>query len=323
MKHIFIVNPTAGKKGRDAQRILPQIQSYCESQALDFEVYCTKSGGDGLRYVREYCQKKAPETQVRFYACGGDGTLFEVVNGAYEFPNVEVAALPLGSGNDFIRLFGTKDQLANVEAQVNGTAIALDLIRCGDKVAINECSMGMDAEVCKKQADFKKLPLVNGEMAYSVSAVWALLFKAGNTFTISVDDEPGEKKNVTFCFIGNSRWYGGGYMGGPLAMPNDGLMDIVIVHKVSRFKLIASLGAYKKGQHLSWDFTKFIRGKKITVHAEKPAVVNVDGECEIVTDCTMEILPGAIQFVVPANSTFFEDVKSGRICADKPIPPNK
>ena len=317
MKHIFVVNPNAGKKGKDAQAILPQIDAYCKKAGLDYVVYKTKAAGDGLDYVRRTAA--ADDGKKRFYACGGDGTLFEVVNGAYGYENVEVAALPLGSGNDFIRLFGTKEQLANVEAQVNGTAIPLDLIRCGDKIAINECSMGMDAEVCKKQADFKKLPFVNGEMAYTVSALWALMKKVNNTFTISVDDEPPRKDNVIFCFVGNSRWYGGGYMGGPLAMPNDGLLDIAVVKTMSRLRLLTLLGKYKRGEHLEWDVTRFVRGKKITVHSENPAVVNVDGECDVVTDCTMEIIPSAIRFVVPANSTFFADVESGRISPDHPI----
>lgn len=317
MKHVFIVNPTSGKKGRDAQKILPQIKEYCEKNSLDFEIYTTKAANDGLEYVKKVAAKGE---HVRFYACGGDGTLFEVVNGAYAFDNVEVAALPLGSGNDFIRLFGTKEQLANVEAQVNGTVISLDLIKCGDKVAINECSMGMDAEVCKKQSDFKKLPMVSGEMAYSVAAVWALMKKVENTFTISIDDDEPFTEKVIFCFVGNSRWYGGGYMGGPLAMPDDGLLDIVVVKKdVSRLKLLTLLGKYKKGQHLDWDFTKFIRGKKISVHADVPAVVNVDGECETVNDCTMEIIEKGIKFVVPSNSTYFDDIKSGRISGEKAI----
>ena len=317
MKHVFVVNPMAGKKGRDAQRIIPQIHEYCKKNAIDYELYCTTAQGDGLRFVKE---RASSGENIRFYACGGDGTLFEVVNGAYGAENVEVAVLPPGSGNDFIRSFGTKEQLANVEAQVNGTAIPLDLIRCGDKLAINECSMGMDAEVCKKQADFKKIPLVNGEMAYTASALWALMKKVENNFTISVDDEPPHKEKVIFCFVGNSRWYGGGYMGGPLAMPNDGLLDIIMVRKqFSRLRLLTLLGSYKKGEHLSWDVTKFVRGKKITVHSDAPAVVNVDGECEVVNDCTMELLPAAIRFVVPANSTFFKDVESGRISADHPI----
>ncbi len=317
MKHIFVVNPKSGKKGRDAQKILPQIDEYCKKEALDYEIYITKAANDGLQYVKKMA---ATGEHIRFYACGGDGTLFEVVNGSFGFDNVEVAALPLGSGNDFIRLFGTKEQLANVEAQVNGTVIPLDLIKCGDKVAINECSMGMDAEVCKKQSDFKKLPMVSGEMAYSVAAVWALMKKVESTFTISIDDGEPFTEKVIFCFVGNSRWYGGGYMGGPLAMPNDGLLDIVVVQKkVSRLKLLTLLGKYKKGMHLDWDFTNFIRGKKITVHAKDPAVVNVDGECDVVNDCTMEIVEKGIKFVVPANSTFFEDVKSGRISGEKVI----
>ena len=126
MKHIFVVNPLAGKKGRDAQRIIPEIDSYCKAQGLDYQIYCTKAAGDGQEFVRRIAEKGE---YVRFYACGGDGTLFEVINGSFGFENVEVAVLPLGSGNDFIRLFGTKEQLANVEAQVNGTVIDLDLIK--------------------------------------------------------------------------------------------------------------------------------------------------------------------------------------------------
>lgn len=317
MKHIFVVNPLAGKKGRDAQRIIPEIDSYCKAQGLDYQIYCTKAAGDGQEFVRRIAEKGE---YVRFYACGGDGTLFEVINGSFGFENVEVAVLPLGSGNDFIRLFGTKEQLANVEAQVNGTVIDLDLIKCGNKIAINECSMGMDAEVCKKQADFKKLPLISGEMAYTVSALWALMKKMENTFTISIDDGPAETRKVIFCFVGNSRWYGGGYMGAPLAMPNDGLLDIVVVDKkVSRLKLLTLLSSYKQGKHLDWDFTHFIRGKKLTIHAAEPAVVNVDGECEVVHDCTMEIVPAAVKYVVPASSTFFKDVESGKINGEHPI----
>ncbi|MBR5619923.1 MAG: acylglycerol kinase family protein, partial [Clostridia bacterium] len=85
MKHVFVVNPTAGKKGRDAQKIIPEIHAYCKKNKIDYELYCTKSGGDGLRFVRE---RAASGEELRFYACGGDGTMFEVVNGAFGAPNV-------------------------------------------------------------------------------------------------------------------------------------------------------------------------------------------------------------------------------------------
>lgn len=102
MKHIFIINPTAGK-GKAAKKIIPVINSYCKTHKLDAQLYVTKFSGDGMKYVEEIAKRGEP---VRFYSCGGDGTLYEVVNGAYKYPNAEVASLPLGSGNDFARLFG-------------------------------------------------------------------------------------------------------------------------------------------------------------------------------------------------------------------------
>lgn len=163
MKHIFIINPTAGK-GKAAKKIIPVINSYCKTHKLDAQLYVTKFSGDGMKYVEEIAKRGEP---VRFYSCGGDGTLYEVVNGAYKYPNAEVASLPLGSGNDFARLFGKREDLTNLDSQVNGSVHKLDLIKCGDKVAVNQCSMGIDAEVCAKQDYFKKIPLITGEAAYT------------------------------------------------------------------------------------------------------------------------------------------------------------
>ena len=67
--------------------------------------------------------------------------------------------------------------------------------------------MGMDAEVCAKQSSFKKLPLVNGEMAYFLAAIEALFKKLGHNFTIKIDDNEPFEDNVLFCVAGNSRWY--------------------------------------------------------------------------------------------------------------------
>ena len=176
MKHIFLINPAAGKKGNAESIIRPQIEDYCGKAGLDYEIYVTKCQGDAQNYCREHA--KSGEA-LRFYACGGDGTLYEVVNGAYGYPNCEVAVIPLGSGNDFVRLFGTKEQFCNVEAQVTGIPVELDVIKCGDKIAINQCSMGMDAEVCAKQSYFKKMPLMTGETAYVAAALQALCKKIG------------------------------------------------------------------------------------------------------------------------------------------------
>ncbi len=316
MKYVFVINPGAGK-GKGRAMIEPQIRDYFAAHGGDYEIHVTTRAYEGIDFVRDY---PVGDEVVRFYACGGDGTLFEVVNGAYGKKNVEVGVLPLGSGNDFIRLFGTKEQLCNVEAQVNGRPLQLDVIKCMGKIAINQCSMGLDAEICAEQATFKKFPLLSGEAAYTASLLYCFIGRLKSTFTVQIDDGEPFTQPTLFCFCGNSRWYGGGYMAAPLAMPDDGLLDFVVVKKsVSRAKLLSLSQKYKRGEHLGWDITNFVRGKKMTIHSEKPAAVNIDGECEYVTDCTFEIVEKGITFVVPSSSTYFDDVEKGIICDSKPL----
>ena len=304
MKHIFVINPAAGQ-GKALDFIKPKIEWVCKKYNLDYEIYVTEKKGDGIEYVDNMSRTGE---EIRFYACGGDGTLYDVVNGAFGYPNVQVAVIPLGSGNDFIRLFGTKDEFMVLEDVVNGVPVSLDVIKCGNEIAINQCSMGMDAEVCAMQGKIKKFPLVTGEGAYYIGCLYAIIRKFKNRFTVSIDDQEPFTKDCLFCFCGNSRWYGGGFKAAPNAQPDDNLLDFVIVESsVSRAKLVTLLNKYKRGEHLDWDITMFKRGRKLTIHSEKPAAVNVDGETKYVTDTSFEIIDNGIVFVVPAKSSFLKE----------------
>lgn len=313
MKHIFVINPAAGQ-GKALDFIKPKIEEVCKKFDLDYELYITQKQGDGIDFCRE--RAKSGE-KIRFYACGGDGTIYEVVNGSFGYKNVEVAVIPLGSGNDFIRLFGTKEEFLVLEDVINGVPVEFDVIKCDDEIAINQCSMGMDAEVCAMQGKIKKLPLVTGEGAYYIGCLYAIVKKFKNRFTYTFDNGESFTDDVLFCFAGNSRWYGGGFKAAPLALPDDGLLDFVLVKAAfSRLKLVSLLNKYKRGEHLDWKETTFKRGKKITIHSDKPAAVNVDGECKFVTDTSFEIVEKGMTYVVPAKSEFLKE-RAKRIAEDK------
>lgn len=304
MKHIFVINPAAGQ-GKILDYIKPRIEEICKKYELDYEIFVTQKRGDGIDFVKE---RSASGEELRFYACGGDGTVYEVVNGAYGFKNVQIAVVPLGSGNDFIRLFGTKEECLVLDDVVNGVPVEFDLIKCGDEIAINQCSMGMDAEVCAMQGKIKKYPLVTGEGAYYIGCLYAIAKKFKNHFTVTIDDGEPMEKDCLFCFCGNSRWYGGGFMAAPLALPDDGLLDIVIVESnMSRLKLLTILNKYKRGEHLDWDITTFVRAKKVVIHSEKPSAVNVDGETQFVTDTSFELIEKGMVCVIPRKSQFLKD----------------
>lgn len=309
MKHLFVVNPKAGK-GRAYEILRPLIKESVENLGLDYEVYISKSSED----MTEYCKKNAESGEkLRIYACGGDGTVYDVVNAIYGYDNVEFAVVPLGSGNDFIRLFGTREDFLNLDAQLHGTPIRIDAIKCGERIAVNQCSMGMDAEICAKQSDFKKLPFLRGDRAYTAALAYCALRKRENTFTITIDDGRPITGDFLFAVCGNSRYYGGGYQATPYALPDDGMLDFSIIDTLSLPDMLTKVGKYKKGKHYNWKQTLYVRGKKMTVHSDEPAALNVDGEVDIVNDSTFEILPKAFSFVVPATSDYVEDRANGYI----------
>jgi len=138
----FIVNPVAGG-GRDKEKLIEEIRAACEKHGDEYEIHLTSGVTDAENFVRRECERN-PERKTRFYACGGDGTLNEIVNGAVGFENAEIAAVPAGTGNDFIKSFSDHDAFMNIEAQLCGTTEKFDLIKFNGKYCLNVLNIGFD-----------------------------------------------------------------------------------------------------------------------------------------------------------------------------------
>ena len=98
MRHLFIVNPAAGKRGSTAR-----LDALLEKLSFPHEAAYTEKEGDALRFTQAAARAGEP---LRVYACGGDGTLNEVGNGAAGLDHVAVTNVPKGTGNDFLKIFG-------------------------------------------------------------------------------------------------------------------------------------------------------------------------------------------------------------------------
>ena len=314
MRHLFVINPTSGK-GSWLDSLLANIRAACAQADITPEIYCEPDKEGMLAFMRTAAESGEP---VRVYACGGDGTIFCAVNATYGHKNVQIAAVPYGSGNDFIKLFGEKEQLRDISKHINGTPHWLDAIECGEDVSINIVSMGFDAEVNAMQAKTKKLPLVGGPAGYNLALLACVPKKFFNKFTVQVDDDPPVTTDFAFAIGGNSRWYGGGFKACPKALPDDGLMDCITVRrKLSKLQLIPMIGTFQKGEYLDdpkWaEFTDFKRGKIMRVHADTPAAVNIDGEIRLATDVTFELKEQAVCFVVPEGSDYLARREAGTV----------
>lgn len=300
MRHVFILNPVAGKK-QEAVELRGKIDAYFSGRPeLEYAIRVTDSVGSATRIAQEEC---AMGGKVRLYACGGDGTLQETASGIpVSSADVELAVIPCGSGNDYVRTFGEKEDFLQISELVESNAYPVDAVDCGDRISLNIASMGMDASVGQKMQKYKNWPGVSGSMAYNIAVADVFFHPIGERMTIEIDGENGcERREGRYlmALAANGRYYGGGYCGAPKAVENDGLLDFVLVKKIPRVQIPLILGKYKKGEHDTIDCLEHIRGTGMRICAEKSIVCNVDGECFNTKQMSFSVIPEAFRFVIP------------------------
>ena len=181
MRHIFIINPTAGK--RNCTAVLMEMAKGLEARhGLQVECILTKSQGYATEAVKSIA---ASGEAVRFYACGGDGTANEVANGVVGMENAAMTCIPVGTGNDFLKNFGDKASLfADPENLWDGPQFPLDAIECNGRCALTIACSGFDAQVADDVHRFGKSPLLGGQGSYIASlAVNFLIRGLGHPWT--------------------------------------------------------------------------------------------------------------------------------------------
>lgn len=300
MKHHFIINPAAGK-GTFVRSLSEKINTTAAERGINYEIYITKAPGDAVDYVAAAI---ASDTERhRFYACGGDGTLCEVVNGAPLSERAEFALIPIGTGNDFCRNFDDRAAFFDIARQIDGEAIPIDLICYNGKYCVNMLNIGFDCNVVERTVKFKHSKLVPSSMAYSLGVVSALMHKMTTPMRITLEDGEVIERPLLLLSIANGRYYGGGFLSNPRATLDDGLFDLNVIEKVSRFTFLSLIGSYKAGTHLETapQYITYRQSTSLTIHFEKETMMCVDGETEPVTNLEISLVPKATRFVLPAG----------------------
>lgn len=300
MKHIFVINPKAGRVDR-TDEIAKKLHEY--DGKIAYEIYVTKSLGDAQLYVRNYLKEHDPKEVYRFYACGGDGTLYDVVNGAHDFPNAEVACVASGSGNDFVKNFHNLDKFRDLDKEIAGTAKKIDLLQVGDKYCINITNYGFDGEVTFAQLKYKRRPLMSGPAAYKMAALHCLLFKMNQPLKLTLDDKVVFDSKGLLVAIANGYCYGGGYHCAPEAIIDDGLIDVCLIKKVGKLKAAGFMKTFREGKHITDPKTKdlvlYQKCHKVVVESNRPVAYAIDGEVFRSPKIEVLLLPKALSFVVP------------------------
>ena len=310
MKHIFVINPKAGKKG-GKENLEASIIAAGEKLGKDVEIYETRFAGDGEDFVRRTAASMGQDEKIRFYACGGDGAIHEIFNGAYGFDNVEVGCIPMGTGNDYIRNYGDAKQFRDIEAQLMGEAVDSDMIRYSvdggePRYCANMFNIGFDCNVVDQTAKAKNWPLVNGSFAYILSVFIMLIKKKGANLRVEFEDGEVFDDKLLLMAIANGCYCGGGWKSNPVASLDDGIMDIGLIRDIPRRQFPVLLPKYSKGTHLTHKGIEKIliykksKTLKITANGENMRLCT-DGEITDARHVTFEMVPKAIKFAVPAG----------------------
>jgi diacylglycerol kinase (ATP) len=286
----IIVNPASGRP----KPILHIVNKVCNRLGVDWDISITRKRGDVCRFAREAVSSGVDVVAVY----GGDGSVMEAAQGLID-SSVPLAILPGGSANLMsIELGIPKDleQAVEVAADKKSIPHVIDMGRIREDYFILRVGIGFGA----RKVAYADRSLKNriGALAYSVAAIKALKESHFVHYRITVDDQTYEAMGVT-CLIDNA-----GTMGVKDVKPvkdiriDDGLLDVLILGpqlqpgepeaqagRIDAFKRELSI------QH--W------QAKQITVEADPPQPVTVDGEMVEDTPLTASILPGVLKVLVP------------------------
>ena len=295
MKHLFIINPAAGSRDRTAD-YTAEIRRLCAG--LDYEIAVSAAPGECRRLAREAARTGE---EVRIYACGGDGTLNEVASGAAGFPNAAVTAYSGGSGNDFVKLFSDPEAFSDLSRLLDAEEASFDMILCNDDLALNICSVGLDARIGTDVARYKRIPFIHGFNAYALSTLINLLRGISEHYVVEIDGERIDGQQ-TFVCVCNGRFYGGGFNPVPEADPADGKLDVLLVKKVSLLQVPAIIGKYKNGRWRELpEIIRHFRTDRVRILCDGPTPVNLDGELRVAQAVTMEVAREKVNFFYPKN----------------------
>ena len=246
--YFFIVNPRAGS-GKTMYEWLP-----AERRLKRLGIPCDIAMTDHKRHATALAQHAAAEGYRRIIAVGGDGSLHEVFNGicrwcaATGVPTEEflIGAVPIGSGNDWIRSFGVPNDTTEVVNMIHRRSSGvMDVMRVkssGGKTAYmaNIGGVGFDSHVCKR-VNTQKESGRRGRLIY-LNSLRYTIFNLKSIYISVVAD--GEVVFTGLCYsvaFGNGKYSGSGMRQVPLAVMDDGLLDYTIIPKTPLLKVVREL----------------------------------------------------------------------------------
>jgi YegS/Rv2252/BmrU family lipid kinase len=284
-----LVNPAAG--GGRALKALPAIRAELDRLGADYRVVETD---DADHARREATTAAAAGEKVA--ALGGDG-LLGTIAGDLCGTEIPLAILPGGRGNDLARVLGIPTAPAEAaRVAVEGDERAIDVGEANGKTFVGIASVGVDSDANRIANEAK---LVKGNLVYLYAAVRALVQWRDATFDVIVDGR-GHTFRGCDVLVGNSKAYGGGMYALPHAQLDDGLLEVLVTTQKPKLGLMRLTMRAFTGSHVDDPALRFMRGREVEVHADRPFEVYADGDPVADLPVKVRVAERVLRVMVPA-----------------------
>ena len=300
-----IVNPRSanGKTGRNWNRIQAKLALACPRT----DVMQTESAGHAIELSREAVRSGYSTIII----VGGDGTLNETVNGILSegAPNttVTLGLIPQGTGSDFRRTINlplSEDEAIGVidrgeTAVLDAMCVVFHDSTGGNRTryALNVTSFGMGGAVAER-ANRSSKPLGAKAAFLTATAITGLGFR-GNDISVQADGGEWRAVNITNVAVGNGQYHGAGMHICPRAVPNDGLLDVTLIERLSLLEIARNIRILFNGQIYDHPKIHHSRVRKLAAKSRDRARIEIDGEALGHLPLEITALPAAIRMFVP------------------------
>jgi YegS/Rv2252/BmrU family lipid kinase len=292
MRIIIVYNPQAAH-GR-TKKILPRVNALFEEKGIDVDIHMTQYPKNGIEIVKEINFAEYDG----IIAAGGDGTLFEVINGYFLNPGkkrIPIGILPIGTGNAFAKdlyVDSSKwEDAVDVISLNRPKKVDVGRVKTQGKefYYMNILGLGFVSDVTKTAYRLKFF----GNISYTLGVLYQTAFLNPHQLTIELDGKKLTRENI-FVEISNTRYTSNFFMA-PAAKIDDGFLDVTLLKKTTRRKLLKAFPKVFTGEHVNLDIVETFKARHIKIATDIPKVLTPDGEIFGETPLEIDCLEKAVE----------------------------
>jgi diacylglycerol kinase (ATP) len=290
-----IINPRSGStsRHRSADDRRAHALRLFEEHGLEATVWLTDRGG----HAKELASRALDEGFRWVFAWGGDGTINEVAAGLV-YSEAALSVIPSGSGNGLAREFGIPtDPARAIRAAIDGREMAIDAGEIDGRLFFNMAGVGFDAHVahCFSTA----VGGMRGAIPYFWTTAREALRYRPRPMTIEVNGETLTVQPILVS-VANGRQWGSGAVVAPLARPDDGRLELVVVSGRRVASTLPRAWRLFTGSFHRSSAARTIGMESATIRSSEPFAVHVDGEpIGMRTSVDISVRPAALRFRAP------------------------